>query len=93
MQHVRPVVNNGTHCCACIHIAMREDGSDQAGGSTWCLAYLMPSKKVLGDWAVICQDVHNLGVGQLMTGCDILAVHFGTNHMVADRSVHMVCKV
>ena len=53
----------------------------------------MPSKKIFGDWAIISQDVHNLRVGQLMTGCDILAVHFGTNHMIANDSVHMVCEV
>ena len=82
MQHTRPEVKN-KNAAVLAHIA----------GSTERLAYLMPGKKVFGDWTVICQDVHNLRIGQLMTSCDILAIHFGTNHMVADRSVHMVRKV
>ncbi len=57
------------------------------------ITHLMPRHQVLGHWAIIRQDVHNLGICKLMAGQHILAVHLGSNHLVANICVNVVGKV
>lgn len=56
-------------------------------------AHLMSCNQVFGERAVIGEDVNDLSICQLMAGHDVLAVHLGSNHVVAHICVHMVSKV
>ena len=56
-------------------------------------SHLMASNQVLGEWAVVGQNVNDLGICQLMASHDVLAVDFCSNHLVANVCVDMIGKV
>ena len=55
--------------------------------------YLVPDNQVSCEGAIIGENVDDLGIGELVAGHHILAIHLGADHVVAHICVHMICKV
>ena len=53
----------------------------------------MSGDQVLGEGAIVGENVDDLGVSKLVAGHDILAIHLGANHVVAHICVHMIRKI
>ena len=53
----------------------------------------MPGNQSPCEGAIIGENINDLGIGELVAGHHILAIHLGADHVVAHVCVYVICKV